>query len=297
MALLPGYEKELPPLYIKALNDKKLDAKNNIKKIHEPYRIQRKKGSSRKMEKKYFLEQGTVQAVIEHCRTVDILDWVSQHNTPIARNMGQLSNVIQSSAATVLRPLAQKAGSYLSKAHLLCDITAALLQTLIEENIKFSISNLEEFTSHCIEKYEDARKSSFGNGPSMNNRTNPAKTISRYQLDKVQMATRYDDGDSLSPSIIEKLITEIVKNVLNAQITPELMDSLSFSLQIASILFCSNPSEHHIVWDTSFIPVFNSEVCVNLRASVSPEVLSVMKYAETDTWDDGSSSKWITPYS
>lgn len=64
------------------------------------------------------------------------------------------------------------------------------------------------------------------------------------------------------------------------------------AVQATAILFCPDPDSHKLIWDVCFIPLFQTEICDDLRSKLNQDIITALEYGKTDIWDNGARTYW-----
>lgn len=309
LALIMQDINELPTVYRDAIKDATRKAKDAVQAMPTPIYSRRGRHKGDKSIDVFFLNRDVARRLIEHCRTVDILQHAHHAKTdsysymPIAV---EICKIVQQIGADIFGSLSPHAGAYAARSHLVCDILASITSAFctqnggqpIQDQPSFADSDVfNELIQQCKMRYSISRNESLGFGPCKKNRSERQITerLTRKQRDQIEARKSYDDGDSLSEALIDTAIDKIIIEIraLYREATNISIEDLRMGLQITTVLFCPDPSVHKQVWDTCFSPVFHSEVCDGLRAKLNHGTLFVMEQAKIDCWDEGEASRWI----
>lgn len=287
-ALLPGYEKELPSKYIHALQAKEKTAQQAIHDLSPSFHKMAKKPIT-----SFFLTKKTAHALIEHCRSVDIPHY-TKANPSFQKIINHLSADIQTITVEDWKHLAPRAGSYISRPHILCDIISAIL-IAVKTNTPQE-STLEQITSVTIRIYLESRGQSKGFTPSRTTKNSSLilKQNTRMMCDSQEYKNKYTNGESLTPEIIKNTIRKILEKFM-ILLDKYDMEQINPPLRCLGILFCLDPSAHIRVWNDCLQPIFQSDICAPLRQEIDAATKHVMKLARYDIWDDGTPARWTEP--
>ncbi|NMM96404.1 hypothetical protein G1C98_1140 [Bifidobacterium sp. DSM 109960] len=291
MVLTPENSKKLPDKYKQALANKVRTVQARIADIPHD-KVTTIIHAQQQPERVLFLCEDVTHPIIDHCRVIDILRWAEED--PLAsQQVSELCTCVQNHGINSFKDLAPKAGEYLSQAHVLCDIVASI--ALVLSKAIDTIPAADTFINACEATFTLSRRSSLGFGPSRSRHGKDAIKArkSRQENDAVESKKQYADGNSISKDLLIKTLADISKDVYDLLAKHESQPRQFLkAVQATAILFCPDPDRHKLTWNMCFIPLFQTEICDDLRGKLNQDIITALEYGKEDIWDNGAAARW-----
>lgn len=278
--------------------------KANLEIQQEKINIKTKQNSKRP-EWKYSLTKKFANALVRLIQTRELYDYAKKNSED--SSIMYVGTILKKYSITARDQFMRnsvsspdiKLGQHMVKTHIYCDILCTVSQFLSsytssgvslssEDDIEVLIDNIKKLFIY-------GRQTMKGYGPALQSRRKKETRKTFAELDTLfEKRTKKVISNFDLMFLVEACVLDLAKVCVDSlKNNPDIdLSRLIKALNIASVISCPDICAHKRIWDCSFMPIYQSDICDSLRVELGQDVDKLMKHFEVDTWDSGDGSYW-----
>ncbi|RPE78112.1 MULTISPECIES: hypothetical protein [unclassified Frondihabitans] len=218
-------------------------------------RLEKRIAQARKSQRSQVLSRANSAAAFEYARTVNMVDWLVTHPTERA----QLEKVVKlfvNTSVTLLsnttKPQRRRLTNQLLD-HFWCDLLASIVWAIEEIQALEAIvkDRLAEMIAEKATTYlKQARASAVASHPVATDGDGPGSKPGPDPKEDLD----------LESAVIQGCITGVVKLALDGATKgiDDYLDTMLLQLRIAGVMICPDVTEHDLVWDHCWLPLWKA---------------------------------------